>query len=202
MKLKFLIDSEESIKTMERCRWAEGDPLYQTYHDKEWGVPVYDAKKLFECLMLEGFQAGLSWITILRKRENFRQAFHNFDPDIISNWGNKETETLLQNAGIIRHRGKIEAAFTSAQAWQRIEESQSFSQFIWNFVDGNPIQNTWRELSEVPNTTAQAEALSKALKKNGFKFCGPTIVYAFMQATGLVNDHVLTCPQHPQNQRR
>jgi len=202
LKLKFLIDSEESIKTMERCRWAEGDPLYQTYHDKEWGVPVYDAKKLFECLMLEGFQAGLSWITILRKRENFRQAFHNFDPDIISNWGNKETETLLQNAGIIRHRGKIEAAFTSAQAWQRIEESQSFSQFIWNFVDGNPIQNTWRELSEVPNTTAQAEALSKALKKNGFKFCGPTIVYAFMQATGLVNDHVLTCPQHPQNQRR
>ena len=202
MKLKFLIDSEESIKTMERCRWAEGDPLYQCYHDEEWGVPVYDAKKLFECLMLEGFQAGLSWITILRKRENFRQAFHNFDPDIISNWGNKETETLLQNAGIIRHRGKIEAAFTSAQAWQRIEESQSFSQFIWNFVDGNPIQNTWRELSEVPNTTAQAEALSKALKKNGFKFCGPTIVYAFMQATGLVNDHVLTCPQHPQNQRR
>jgi len=202
LKLKFLINSEESIKTMERCRWAEGDPLYQTYHDKEWGVPVYDAKKLFECLMLEGFQAGLSWITILRKRENFRQAFHNFDPDIISNWGNKETETLLQNAGIIRHRGKIEAAFTSAQAWQRIEENQSFSQFIWNFVDGSPIQNTWRELSEVPNTTAQAEALSKALKKNGFKFCGPTIVYAFMQATGLVNDHVLTCPQHPQNQRR
>ena len=187
---------------MERCRWAEGDPLYQDYHDKEWGVPVYDSKKLFECLMLEGFQAGLSWITILRKRENFRAAFQHFDPDIISAWGDKETETLLQNTGIVRHRGKIEGAFTSARAWKIIDNDQGFSNFVWNFVNGAPIQNTWHDLSEVPSQTAIAEALSKALKKSGFKFCGPTITYAFMQATGLVNDHVLTCPQHPQNQRR
>ena len=118
---------------MERCRWAEGDPLYQAYHDEEWGVPVYDSKKLFECLMLEGFQAGLSWITILRKRENFRAAFDNFDPDIISKWGDQETETLLQNAGIVRHRGKIEGAFASARAWQIIEKEQGFSNFHLGF---------------------------------------------------------------------
>ena len=202
MKPEFLINPEESIKTMERCRWAEGDPLYQAYHDEEWGVPVYDSKKLFECLMLEGFQAGLSWITILKKREYFRAAFDNFDPDIISNWGDQETETLLQNAGIVRHRGKIEGAFASARAWQIIEKEQGFSNFVWGYVDGKPIQNIWNDLSEVPSKTEKAEALSKALKKQGFKFCGPTIVYAFMQATGLVNDHMLTCPQHPQNQRR
>ena len=187
---------------MERCRWAKGDPLYQAYHDKEWGVPVYDSKKLFECLMLEGFQAGLSWITILRKRENFRAAFDNFDPDIISAWGGRETDTLLKNSGIVRHRGKIEGAIASAQAWQIIEQEQGFNNFVWAFVDGKPIQNIWQNLSEVPSTTKKSTALSKALKKRGFKFCGPTIVYAFMQATGLVNDHMLTCPQHPENQGR
>ena len=199
MKLKFLIIPEESIKTMERCRWAEGDPLYQAYHDEEWGVPVYDSKKLFECLMLEGFQAGLSWITILRKRENFREAFQNFDPEIISNWGDQETHTLLQNVGIVRHRGKIEGAFASARAWKIIENDQGFSHFLWSFVDGKPVLNTWKNLSEVPSKTDTSEALSKALRKIGFKFCGPTSVYAFMQATGLVNDHMLTCPQNPQN---
>ena len=187
---------------MERCRWAEGDPLYQAYHDGEWGLPIYDSKKLFECLMLEGFQAGLSWITILRKRENFRAAFQNFDPDIISNWGDKETDALLQNAGIVRHRGKIEGVISSARAWQIIEHDHGFSHFIWSFVDGEPVQNAWNDLSEVPRKTGKAEALSKELKKQGFKFCGPTIVYAFMQATGLVNDHMLTCPQHPQNRGR
>ena len=134
LKLKFLIIPEESIKTMERCRWAEGDPLYQAYHDEEWGVPVYDSKKLFECLMLEGFQAGLSWITILRKRENFREAFQNFDPEIISNWGDQETHTLLQNVGIVRHRGKIEGAFASARAWKIIEKIKGlaiFSGVFW-----------------------------------------------------------------------
>jgi DNA-3-methyladenine glycosylase I len=184
---------------MERCRWAEGDPLYQAYHDEEWGVPVYDSKKLFECLMLEGFQAGLSWITILRKRENFREAFQNFDPEIISNWGDQETHALLQNVGIVRHRGKIEGAFASARAWKIIENDQGFSHFLWSFVDGKPVLNTWKNLSEVPSKTDTSEALSKALRKIGFKFCGPTSVYAFMQATGLVNDHMLTCPQNPQN---
>ena len=187
---------------MERCRWAEGDQLYQSYHDQEWGVPVFDSKKLFECLMLEGFQAGLSWITILRKRENFRAAFHHFDPDIIAGWGDAETEILLQNAGIIRHRGKIEGAFSSARAWQLIEREQGFGAFIWSFVKGTTIQNTWQDPAEVPNTSPNAQALSKALKKRGFKFCGPTITYAFMQATGLVNDHVITCPKHPKNQGR
>ena len=169
---------------------------------KNGGVQIYDSKKFFECLMLEGFQAGLSWITILRKRENFRAAFQNFDPDIISNWGDQETNALLQNTGIVRHRGKIEGVFSSARAWLIIEKGQGFSHLIWSFVDGTPVQNTWNDLSEVPRKTDKAEALSKELKKQGFKFCGPTIAYAFMQATGLVNDHMLTCPQHPQNQGR
>ena len=186
---------------MERCRWAEGDPQYQAYHDEEWGVPVYDSKKLFECLMLEGFQAGLSWLTILRKRENFRAAFQNFDPDVIYDWGEQETKSLLQNTGIVRHRGKIEGAFSSARAWQSIEKKQGFNNFIWSFEDHAAIQNTWKHLSEVPSKTDKSRTLSNALKKAGFKYCGPTIVYAFMQATGLVNDHLVNCHRHPENQK-
>ena len=157
---------------------------------------LHDDATLFEFLILETFQAGLSWITILRKREKFRAAFDSFDPDIISNWGDQETEPLLQNEGIVRHRGKIEGAFASARAWQIIEKEQGFSNFIWGFVDGKPIQNTWSDLSEVPSKSEKAEALSKALKKQGFKFCGPTIVYAWLQATGVINDHLVECPRH------
>ena len=178
----------------ERCGWAESEPIYQDYHDTEWGVPEYDSRALWEKLILDGFQAGLSWITILKKRENFRSAFAGFDPNIVADWGEAEVSVLLQNAGIIRHRGKIEATIGNARAWQKIEEREGFNTFLWNYVDGKPIQNNWTSRKEVPAHTPLSTRISKDLKKEGFRFCGPTIVYAFMQAVGMVNDHLVNCP--------
>ena len=179
-----------------RCTWPGTDPQYLAYHDEEWGVPEWDGRALFEKLVLDGFQAGLAWITILRKREAFRKAFAGFDPDIIATWGTSEVERLLQDPGIVRHRGKIEATITNARAWQRIEAEQGFSDFLWSYVGGAPLQNHWTAMSQVPASTQISERLSKDLKKAGFKFCGPTIVYAFMQAVGMVNDHLVSCPCH------
>jgi DNA-3-methyladenine glycosylase I len=180
-----------------RCSWCVGDSLYEEYHDREWGVPLKDDAKIFEFLMLETFQAGLSWITILRKRENFRKAFDNFDYKKIATYSEAKEAELLENSGIIRHGAKIRAAITNAQAFMRVqEEFGSFSRYIWSFVDGSPIQNDRQNLSEVPPTTPVSEKLSKDLKKRGFKFVGPTVVYAHMQATGMVNDHVAECFRH------
>jgi len=178
------------------CTWPGDDPLYRGYHDGEWGVPERDSRALFEKLSLDGFQAGLAWITILRKRDAFREAFAGFDPDVIATWGPNEVETLLQDAGIVRHRGKIEATIGNAKAWQKIEATQGFDRFLWAYVDGVPLQNNWANMSDVPVFTPLSTQISKDLKKAGFRFCGPTIVYAFMQAVGMVNDHVITCPQH------
>jgi len=180
--------------TKVRCDWCVGDPLYEQYHDEEWGVPVFDDTKLFEFLTLETFQAGLSWITVLRKRENFRKAFDNFDYVKIANYSETKFEDLLQDAGIIRNRLKVRAAVTNAQAFIKVqEEFGSFSKYIWKFVDGKPIKNAFKSLREVPANTALSDALSKDLKKRGFKFVGTTVVYAHMQATGMVNDHVVGC---------
>ncbi len=179
-----------------RCDWCGQDPLYVAYHDREWGVPEYDSRALWEKLVLDGFQAGLSWITILRKRENFQRAFKGFVPEEIATWGGQEVQALLKDAGIIRHRGKIEATIGNARAWIRLQEKDGFDQFLWRYVDGQPLQNTWRRMSEVPAQTDLSVAISRDLKKNGFKFCGPTIVYAFMQAVGMVNDHLVDCPRH------
>lgn len=180
----------------EVCGWVGQEDIYIAYHDTDWGVPEYDSRALWEKLILDGFQAGLSWITILKKRENFREAFAGFDPNIIAGWGEAEIEALLQNAGIIRHRGKIAATITNARVWQSIEQEQGFDRYLWDYVGGAPIQNAWADLSEVPAFTDLSTQISKDLKKRGFKFCGPTIVYAFMQAVGMVNDHVVTCPRH------
>ncbi len=180
----------------DRCGWAGPDPIYLDYHDTEWGVPERDARALWEKLILDGFQAGLSWITILKKRENFRNAFQGFDPEIIAAWGEKDVDRLLQDPGIIRHRGKIEATIGNAQAYLRIAEGEGFDQFLWKYVDGMPLQNRWATLDEVPAYTKMSTRMSKDLKKAGFKFCGPTIVYAAIQAMGLVNDHLVTCPRH------
>ncbi len=180
----------------DRCPWCGSDPLYVAYHDQEWGVPERDGRALYEKLILDGFQAGLSWITILRKRPAFRAAFEGFEPARIAQWGEPEVARLLQNPGIVRHRGKIEGAIKGARAWEKIEAREGFSQFLWKFVEGRPIQNRFRSMSEVPTATAESTALSKALKAEGFVFCGPVIVYAAMQAMGLVNDHMLGCPRH------
>lgn len=180
----------------ERCGWAGPEQIYLDYHDTEWGVPDYDSRALWEKLILDGFQAGLSWITILKKREGFRQAFQGFDPNVIAEWGEAEVTRLLADPGIIRHRGKIEATITNARAWQRIEAQQGFSTFLWDYVGGTPIQNRWSSMSQVPASTEISVQISKDLKKAGFKFCGPTIVYAFMQAVGMVNDHLVGCPCH------
>ena len=180
-----------------RCPWPGDDPFYIAYHDEEWGVPEYDDRALFEKLILDGFQAGLSWITILRKREAFREAFDGFQPEKIARYTPKRVEKLLGNAGIIRHRGKIEATISNAQAWLEImERDGGFSDFLWSFVDGKPQVNHFTQFSEVPAQTEMSVAMSKALKKEGFRFCGPTIVYAFAQAVGMVNDHLVTCPRH------
>jgi len=183
--------TEENKK---RCDWAGDDPLYQKYHDEEWGNPVYDDATLFEFLILETFQAGLSWITILRKRENFRKAFDQFDYQKIAKYtANKETQ-LLQDAGIIRNKLKIKSAITNAQAFIKIqEEFGSFSKYMWAFVEGKPIQNKFQSIDEIPANTPLSDALSKDLKKRGFKFVGSTVVYAHMQACGMVNDHLTTC---------
>ena len=181
-----------------RCPWPGTDPLYIAYHDTEWGVPELDDRALYEKLVLDGFQAGLSWITILRKRENFRKAFDNFDPARIARYSEPKIARLLKDEGIIRHRGKIEAAIRGAQAWERMMETHDggFAGFIWKFVDGRPRQNAWASMREVPAETDMSRALSRELKKEGFNFCGPVIVYAFAQAVGMVNDHVTDCFRH------
>ncbi|MGR3290858.1 MAG: DNA-3-methyladenine glycosylase I [Paracoccaceae bacterium] len=178
------------------CEWPTDDPLYMRYHDTEWGVPEYDSRALFEKLILDGFQAGLSWITILRKRDNFRAAFDGFDPDKIAEWDEVKILELLDNPGIIRHRGKIEATIGNARAWQKIEMEQGFEIFLWSYVDGKPLQNNPRVMADVPAQTDMSVRLSQDLKKAEFKFCGPTIVYAFMQAVGMVNDHMVGCPRN------
>jgi DNA-3-methyladenine glycosylase I len=179
---------------MNRCGWVNQDPLYINYHDNEWGVPVYDDRMLFELLNLEGAQAGLSWYTILKKRENYRIAFDNFEANKIALYDNKKVEELLQNEGIVRNKLKINAVITNAKSFLKVfEEFGSFNKYIWSFVDGAPIRNHFNELSEVPATTLVSDQMSKDLKKRGFKFVGPTICYAFMQATGMVNDHVVSC---------
>jgi DNA-3-methyladenine glycosylase I len=181
---------------MQRCDWAGPEQIYLDYHDTDWGVPEYDSRALWEKLVLDGFQAGLSWITILKKRENFREAFAGFDPNVIADWGEAEVETLLQNPGIIRHRGKIEATITNARVWQKIEAREGFDTYLWNYVGGSPVQNRFASQADVPPSTALSAQISKDLKKEGFKFCGPTIVYAFMEAVGMVNDHLVTCHRH------
>jgi DNA-3-methyladenine glycosylase I len=177
-----------------RCEWAGNDPLYRQYHDEEWGAPVHDDRHFFEMLCLEGAQAGLSWITILRKRENYRAAFDGFDAETVARYDEAKIAELLQNPGIVRNRLKIAAFVRNAQAFLRVqEEFGSFDRYIWRFVDGKPIVNRWQRLSELPAQTAEAQAMSQDLKKRNFTFVGPTICYAFMQATGLVNDHVVSC---------
>ena len=182
------------MKEIIRCAWCGKDELYQKYHDEEWGKPVYDDKTIFEFLVLESFQAGLSWITILRKRENFRMAFDDFDYQKIANYSDNQLEELMQNAGIIRNRLKIFATRNNAQKFMEVQkEFGSFSKYIWGFVNHEPIINRPKTLKEVPATTEISDALAKDLKKRGFKFMGSTVVYAHMQATGMVNDHVEDC---------
>ena len=182
---------------VERCGWVSAVPIYLDYHDTEWGVPEYDSRALWEKLVLDGFQAGLSWITILKKRDNFRAAFAGFDPDIIAEWGDADVTRLLADPGIIRHRGKIAATISNARVWQKIQARQGFDRFLWDYMGGQPLLNRWETLSQVPARTPLSDQISKDLKREGFKFCGPTIVYAFMQAVGMVNDHLTTCRKHP-----
>jgi len=177
-----------------RCAWCGNDPLYIQYHDTEWGVPVYDDAKLFEFLILETFQAGLSWITVLRKRENFKAAFDNFNYKKIANYNEAKLEELIQNKGIIRNKLKINATVSNANSFMEIQkEFGSFSNYIWSFLNGKPIKNSWKNLNELPATTMLSNEISKDLKKRGFKFVGSTVIYAHMQATGMVNDHVKDC---------
>lgn len=181
-----------------RCPWAQGEQ-YIEYHDVEWGVPVHDDRTLFEFLILEGAQAGLSWITILKKRANYRLAFANFDPAIVARFGDKEKQQLLANEGIVRNRLKIDSTIDNARAFLDIQEKfGSFDPYIWQFVEGKPIQNHWQELKQVPASTPISDKMSKELKKQNFRFVGSTICYAFMQAVGMVNDHLTTCFRHPQ----
>ena len=186
---------------MTRCLWPGKDPVYIDYHDNEWGVPEYSSNALFEKLILDGFQAGLSWITILKKRENFRKAFNGFDPKQLSKWETSHVEVLLKNKGIIRHRGKILATINNAKIFLQIEDREGFNNFLWKYVQGKPIINQWTDNSQIPAYSELSIKMSKDLRKMGFKFCGPTIVYAFMQATGMINDHLLTCPCHEKCQK-
>jgi DNA-3-methyladenine glycosylase I len=181
-----------------RCTWPGEDALYVTYHDTEWGVPEFDPRALYEKLVLDGFQAGLSWITILRKRDNFREAFDRFEPAKMARYGERQVGRLLKNEGIVRSRTKIEAAIKGARLWLEIMEKEpgGFTEFIWKHVDGKPLVNRFRKISDVPAKTPMSEALSKELKKRGFNFCGPVIVYAFAQAVGMVNDHLVSCDRH------
>jgi DNA-3-methyladenine glycosylase I len=177
-----------------RCAWAGSDPTYVGYHDTEWGVPVHDDRLLFEFLVLEGAQAGLSWITILRKRDAYRRAFDGFDPEKVARYGKRKIESLLKDAGIVRNRLKIESAVKNAKAFLAVQEERgSFSAYQWGFVDGRPIQNRWATMKQVPPRTALSDAISADLKKRGFGFVGSTIIYAHMQAVGMVNDHVVGC---------
>jgi len=181
-----------------RCAWANPrEPIYVAYHDEEWGVPEYDPRALWEKLVLDGFQAGLAWITILKKREAFRAAFANFDPEAVARFGEADRARLMADAGIIRSNAKIDAAISGARLYLDLREGGvDFTRFLWDFVGGQPIQNTWSGIGQVPAQTPQAVEMAKALKARGFKFCGPVIVYAFMQAVGMVNDHVTSCPRH------
>jgi DNA-3-methyladenine glycosylase I len=186
-----------------RCPWAKEDPLIIEYHDKEWGIPVHDDNLLFEFLILEGAQAGLSWITVLRKRENYREVFNNFDPAKVASYNDAKIEELMNNPGIIRNRRKITATVANAKAVLEIQkEFGSFDAYIWQFVGGKPIQNKWKNMEDLPSFTAESEKMSKDLKKRGFKFVGPTICYAFMQAVGMVNDHVVDCFRHDEVEKR
>ncbi len=189
-----LHNAENNLKEKTRCSWSTTDPIYIKYHDEEWGVPIHDDRKLFEFLILEGFQAGLSWITILRKRENFRKAFDNFDPEKIAAYGKRKINSLLKDEGIIRNKLKVGAAVTNARAFLKVqEEFGSFDKYIWQFVNNKPIRNKFKSLKEVPASTEISDMMSNDLKKRGFKFVGTTICYAHMQATGMVNDHIITC---------
>ncbi len=182
------------MNELTRCAWAGDDPLMQQYHDQEWGVPKHDDRRLFEDLVLDGAQAGLSWQTILRKRENYRRAFDNFEPAIVAAYDEARIEALLQDPGIIRNRQKIRSAIQNAQACLRVQqEFGSFDAYIWGFVDGKPVVNQWREMGELPAQTGLSQLISNDLRKRGFNFVGPTIVYAFMQAVGMVNDHTVDC---------
>jgi DNA-3-methyladenine glycosylase I len=182
---------------LSRCPWCGDDPLYVAYHDREWGVPLHDDRGLFELLILEGAQAGLSWITVLRKRENYRRAFDGFDIDKIAGYGDADIERLMGDPGIVRNRLKIAATIANARACQQVEaEFGSLDAYLWSFVEGQPIRNAWRKLIEVPAKTPLAEAMSKDLSRRGFKFVGPTICYAFMQAAGIVNDHLVDCHRY------
>mgnify|MGYP001460150821 FL=1 len=183
----------------QRCGWCLGDPLYEQYHDEEWGVPLYDDAALFKFLVLEGIQAGLSWITILRKRENYRLAFDDFDAQIIARYDEARVNSLMTNAGIVRNRLKILSTVNNAQRYLEQKDSGTgFAEYLWSFVDGCPKQNRWECASDLPLRTKESEAMSKDLKTKGFKFVGPTICYAFMQATGMVNDHEVSCFRHAQ----
>lgn len=180
-----------------RCPWCGTDPLYVEYHDNEWGVPLYDNQKLFEFLILEGAQAGLSWITVLRKRENYRKAFDNFNPEKIARYSEAKKAKLLQNEGIIRNRLKIDSAIKNAKAYLAMQKNgEDFSEFLWSFVDGKPKQNKLKNIGQANVATPESDAMSKALKQKGFNFVGTTICYAFMQATGMVNDHLITCHKY------
>jgi len=181
---------------MERCGWAVS-AIYERYHDEEWGVPLHDDRLLFEFLVLEGAQAGLSWITILKKRENYRAAFEGFFPEKVARYGAKETTRLMGDAGIVRNQMKIASAITNARAFLKVQEAfGTFDAYVWRFVDGRPIQNKWTSLKQIPARTKESDALSKDLIERGFKFVGSTICYAHMQATGMVNDHIVTCHRH------
>ncbi len=186
-----------SPKIKQRCPWPGiDDPLYQTYHDTEWGVPLRDDQRLFEKMVLEGFQAGLSWLTILKKRQNFRAAFDKFDPQQIAQYTKKDMERLMSDAGIVRNKKKIEATIDNARAFLTLSERTSFSDFVWSFRDQRASQESFQKLQDVPAKTPASTALSKALKQEGFRFVGPTTMYAFMQSIGMVNDHLITCPRH------
>ncbi|MEM1301088.1 MAG: DNA-3-methyladenine glycosylase I [Pseudomonadota bacterium] len=184
---------QNTLRDIPRCAWVGTDQIYIDYHDTEWGVPEYDPRALWEKLVLDGFQAGLSWITILKKREAFRAAFCNFDPQVIANWGEADVQRLLQNPGIVRHRGKIEATITGARAYLEIDD---FSAFMWRYVDGRSVQGNYVTHADVPTQSPLTAQISRDLKSAGFKFCGPTIVYAWMEACGLFNNHTLGCHRH------
>lgn len=187
------------MSELKRCPWAGTDPLYVEYHDSEWGVPVHDDRRLFEFLVLEGAQAGLSWITILRKRENYRQAFAGFEPLVVSGFDADMVAALLSDPGIVRNRLKIDAAIGNARLFLEVQsEFGSFDSYVWGYTGGRPIINTWESMRQIPAETNESRALSKDLKKRGFKFVGPTIVYAFMQAVGMVNDHIVSCYRYPE----
>lgn len=188
---------------MERCPWSEGFDLYREYHDREWGVPLRDDRALFELLILEGAQAGLSWATVLKKRAHYRQVFDGFEPALIARYDDVKVAALLADPGIIRNRAKVAATIQNARSYLALQaEGQLFSDFLWQFVGGETIHNHWATMAEVPAKTAQSDAMSKALLRAGFKFVGSTICYAFMQASGMVNDHLLACPRHAEAQKR